>query len=412
MDKSEPTPIIPATPAAPANPAGSVAAATPASPATPEAAASPATAAAPESPVAPSRSILDRYKRHLIIGLLVLAAIAVGFGLGWWWSATHHQARNEITLYGNIDLRQVNLPFNGTERIAQVLAQEGDHVKRGQVLARMDTSRLAPQVAKAEAELATQQQVVNRLHHGNRPEEIDQARANVDAARADAVNARAQYERLRLLSDNSAGRALSRQDLDSAKDAFDAAEAKFKVSQKSLELELAGPRKEDIAQAEAQLRAEEAQLALLRQQWKDVELLAPLDAVVRSRIVEPGEMASPQKAAFTLAITDPKWVRAYVSETDLGALSEGLKATITADAFPNRIFPGWVGFISPVAEFTPKSVETSELRSSLVYQVRVFVKDPANELRLGMPTTVHLPIAVVSGRIEHRAAGRIVNATA
>jgi HlyD family secretion protein len=108
-------------------------------------------------------------------------------------------------------------------------------------------------------------------------------------------------------------------------------------------------------------------------------------------------MASPQKAAFTLAITDPKWVRAYVSETDLGALHEGLKATITADAFPARSFQGWVGFISPVAEFTPKSVETSELRSSLVYQVRVFVQDPANELRLGMPTTVHLPLAIGKG---------------
>ena len=335
-------------------------------------------------------------KRNLRIALVLAGLIGIGGAL-WWWVAAHHQTRKEITLYGNIDLRQVDLPFNGNERIADVLVQEGDHVTRGQVLARLDTSRLAPQVAKAEADVATQQQVVNRLHNGNRPEEIAQARANVDAARADAVNARAQYERLHALSYNSSGRALSRQDLDLAKDADDAAEAKLIVNQKALELELAGPRKEDIAQAEAQLRAEEAQLALLCQQWKDVQLLAPLDAVVRSRIVEPGEMASPQKAAFTLAITDPKWVRAYVSETDLGALHEGLKATITADAFPARSFPGWVGFISPVAEFTPKSVETTELRSSLVYQVRVFVQDPANELRLGMPTTVHLPLAVSKG---------------
>ena len=362
MKQSEPTPTIPATPATPAN------------------------------PDTPSRSLIDRYKRPLIVGLLVLAAIAIGFGLWRWWSA-HHETRKELTLFGNIDLRQIDLPFNGNERIADVLVQEGDSVKRGQVLARLDTNRLAPQVAKAEAELAAQQQVVNRLHHGNRPEEISQARANVDATRADAVNACAQYERLRALSVNSAGRALSRQDLDTAKDAVDSAVAKLTVSQKALELELAGPRKEDVAQAEAQLRAEEAQLALLRQQRKDAELLAPLDAVVRSRIVEPGEMASPQKAAFTLAITDPKWVRAYVSETDLGSLREGVKATISADAFPGRSFPGWVGFISPVAEFTPKSVETSELRSSLVYQVRVFVKDPSNELRLGMPTTVHLPLA-------------------
>lgn len=328
---------------------------------------------------------------------LVLASlVALGLAL-WWWTAAHHHTRHELVLYGNVDLRQVDLPFNGSERIAEVLAQEGDHVKRGQLLARLDTNRLLPQVAKAEADLAAQQQVVNRLHRGNRPEEIDQARANVDAARADAVNARAQYGRLRTLSDSSSGRALSREDLDSAKAALDAAEAKLTVSQKSLVLELAGPRREDLAQGDAQLQAEQAGLALLRQQLKDAELLAPLDAVVRSRIVEPGEIASPQKPAFTLAITDPKWVRAYVAETDLGSVREGLKASITVDAFPARSFEGWLGFISPVAEFTPKSVETSELRSSLVYEVRVFVQDPADELRLGSPATVHLPLAAGGG---------------
>jgi HlyD family secretion protein len=103
-------------------------------------------------------------------------------------------------------------------------------------------------------------------------------------------------------------------------------------------------------------------------------------------------MASPQKPAFTLAITDPKWVRAYVAETDLGAVHEGMQAAVTVDGFPGRSFPGWIGFISPVAEFTPKSVETTDLRSSLVYQIRVFVKDPADALRLGMPATVHIPL--------------------
>jgi HlyD family secretion protein len=337
------------------------------------------------------------------VGLLVLLASAAG--LLWWWNMAHHQSVKELTLHGNIDLRQVNLPFNGSERISQVLAQEGDRVKRGQLLARLDTSRLSPQLAKAEAEMAMQQQVVNRLHHGSRPEEIAQARDSVDAARADSVNERGQYERLSALSASSAGRALSRKDLDAAKDASDASQAKLRLSQKALELTLEGPRKEDIAQAEAQLLASKAQLALLRQQYKDADLLAPLDAVVRSRIVEPGEIASPQKTAFTLAITDPKWVRAYVSETDLGALHEGLKATISADAFPGRTFPGWVGFISPVAEFTPKSVETSELRPDLVYQVRVFVQDTANELRLGMPTTVHLPFAAGGARQTARQQG-------
>jgi HlyD family secretion protein len=320
----------------------------------------------------------------------IVAIIVIGAGL-WWWLGRHQQP-TELRLYGNVDLRQIELPFNGNERISAVLVQEGDHVTQGQLLARMDTSRLAPQVAKAEADLAAQAQSVDRLHHGNRPEEIAQARANRDAAAADAENARAQFARLRALSDSSSGRAVSRQDMDTAKAALDTAEARLAVNRKALALELAGPRKEDVAQGEAQLRADLAQLALVQQQLKDADLLAPQNAVVRSRIVEPGEIASPQKSAFTLAITDPKWVRVYVAETDLGSVREGLSATVTVDAFHDRSFPGWVGFISPVAEFTPKSVETTELRSSLVYEVRVFVRDPDDKLRLGMPATAHLPL--------------------
>jgi HlyD family secretion protein len=328
--------------------------------------------------------------RIVRFAVVLVGVIAIGTLL--WWSLVRRQSPSELVLYGNVDLREVELPFNGSERIAAVLVQEGDHVNRGELLARLETRRLAPQVAKAEADLAAQQQSVDRLHHGNRPEEIAQARANVAAAAADAENARAQYRRMNTLSESSSGRAVSRQDMDSAKAALDTAEARLAVNQKALALELAGPRKEDVAQGEAQLRADQAQLALLQQQFKDADLLAPLDAVVRSRIVEPGEISSPQKSAFTLAILDPKWVRAYVAEPDLGWVREGMKAEVTVDAFRGRSFPGWIGFISPVAEFTPKSVETADLRSSLVYEIRVFVRDPADALRLGMPATVHVAL--------------------
>jgi HlyD family secretion protein len=131
---------------------------------------------------------------------------------------------------------------------------------------------------------------------------------------------------------------------------------------------------------------------LLRQQMADAALVAPLRAVVRSRIAEPGDMSSPQKPAFTLAITDPKWVRAYVAEPDLALVHSGMRASVAIDAFPKRRFAGWIGFISPVAEFTPKTVQTEELRSSLVYEIRAFVTDPDDDLRLGMPATVYLPL--------------------
>ncbi len=323
-------------------------------------------------------------KRAVVILLLIAAAAG-----GVWWYTHREKAATEIVLFGNVDLRQVELAFNNNERIAAVLVQEGDHVHAGQVLAKLDTSRIEPQVAQAEAQAAAQQAIVERLHNGNRPEEIAQARANLEAAKADTVNARLQYERMKGLAPKGAA---SQQQLDDSRAALDVAVAKEAASQKALDLQLAGPRKEEIAENEARLKANEAQLAFLRQQLKDAQLIAPMDAVVRTRILEPGEMASPQRPVFSLAIIDPKWVRAYVSERDLGHVREGMKAGVAVDSFPNRPFDGWIGFVSPTAEFTPKPVETTELRTSLVYEVRVFVKDPDDQLRLGMPATVHLPL--------------------
>jgi HlyD family secretion protein len=383
--------------------------------------------------------------RRIVIGLLVLAGVVAG---AWWWLTRAARAPEPLTLYGNVDLRQVQLAFNNSERIVAVAAQEGDHVRRGAVLAQLDRRRLEPQVAQGEARVAAQRQVVQRLHRGNRPEEIaqaqaqfeaqqaiverlhrgsrpeeiEQARANVVAAEAEAANARRSFERFKRLSavplpDRSRVQAVSQSELDDATAALEQADAKLTVSRKALELAIAGPRKEDvtegearlaqqrkalelavigprqedIAQAEAMLRAEEAQLEFLKQQLADTQLLAPADAVVRTRLLEPGEMSTPQRPVFSLAIIDPKWIRAYATETDLGKVRPGMAASVRVDTFPHSRFEGWIGFISPVAEFTPKAVQTEELRTSLVYEVRVFVKDPADELRLGMPATVTFP---------------------
>jgi HlyD family secretion protein len=329
-------------------------------------------------------------RRMVLIGLL-LATAGAAVGLTWWFTE-RGSVTPGLVLYGNLDLRQVALAFNNSERIAALLVEEGDAVRRGQVLARLDTSRLEPRVAQAEAQAAAQRQVVARLRHGSRPEEIAQARANVQSAQADAANAHRQYERLKTLFGGSAGRAVSQEDFDNAKAALAVAEARLAVNQKALALAVAGPRQEEVAEAEARLRADEAQVALLRQELADAQLVAPADGVVRTRILEPGEMASPQKPVLSLAVTDPKWVRAYVSEPDLGKVHPGMAASVVVDSFPDRHFDGWIGFVSPVAEFTPKTVQTEELRASLVYEVRVFVKDPSDALRLGMPASVYLSL--------------------
>ena len=330
-------------------------------------------------------------KRIVRIALLVMLIIALSFGV-WWW--LHGRgAPGALTLYGNVDLRQVDLAFNNSERVTEVLVKEGDHVTPGQVLARLDTGRLQPQLEQAEAVGDAQASAVERLQHGSRPEEVAQARANLAQAQADAATADAKGRRVQDLWDSSQGKALSRQDLDDARGAAQAADARVTAQQKAVELQVLGPRKEDVTQAEAQLRADRAQIALLQRQVSDAVLIAPTKGVIRSRVLEPGDMASPQKTVFSLAILDPKWVRAYVSEPDLGHVRQGERATVTVDAFPGRSFSGWVGFISPMAEFTPKTVQTEDLRSSLVYEIRVFVDDPRDDLRLGMPATVALPLA-------------------
>jgi HlyD family secretion protein len=347
--------------------------------------------AAPAAPAVPTPTFFHRYKTFFVVGFLVLVAIVVGFGLGRiGGNSGKHQ--NRLVLYGNIDLRQVDLAFNDSERIAEVLVQEGAKVTRGQILARLDTSRLNPETATAEAMVEAQQAAVEKLHHGNRSQEIMQAQANVASAKADQVNAHQQWMRMTALATLTTGRAISEQDLDSAKAALDSAQAHLVVAEKGLDLSKIGPRREDIAQGEAQLRANESQLALLRRQLADAELVSPCDAVVRSRLLEPGEMASPQRPVLSLAIVDPKWVRAYISEPDLGKIHTGMRASISTDSFPGEALSGWVGFIASVAEFTPKSVQTEDLRSSLVYEIRVFVQDPRDEMRLGMPATVLLEL--------------------
>lgn len=334
-------------------------------------------------------------RRYAVVSIVVACAVAAAA----WWILRPKPASDLLTLYGNVDLRQVELAFNDSDRIAAVLAQEGDRVRRGQILARLDTRRLLPQVEELEAQTAAQAAAAAKLHAGNRPQEIAQAKAALDQANDEAANASRQFDRMSSLWTAADGRAaVSRQTLDDARTAMQSAAARQAAQRKAYELMTIGPRREDIQQADAMLAADRARLALLRRQLADADLVAPLDAVVRTRLMEPGEMASPQRTVFTLAQTNPKWVRAYVSEADLARLHPAARASVSVDGFPGRAYPGYVGFISSVAEFTPKTVQTTELRTSLVYEVRVFVTDPADDLRLGMPATVQIHLAPPEAR--------------
>jgi len=324
-----------------------------------------------------------------IIPLIIVLLLAGGGG--WLWLQRHAtgQSPNQLTLYGNVDIREAQLAFNASEHVESILVEEGDHVKRGQLLAQLHTPLLKAQRDKAQALVEAARQNLAKLNAGSRPEEIDKGRALLEAVQARAKSAHDSARRVQKLLPKKLA---SEEAVENARAAANVADADAKAAQKSLALLLAGPRIEDIAVAKAQLSARKAELALAQQHLDDASLLAPESGVIRNRILEPGDMATPQKPVLTLAFTNPVWVRAYLPETYLGKVKPGMKAQILSDSYPGKRYEGWVGYISPTAEFTPKNVQTPELRTRLVYSVRIYACNPQEELRLGMPATVVIPL--------------------
>ena len=292
-----------------------------------------------------------------------------------------------LTLYGNVDIREVQLAFQDAGRIRALPVDEGARVAAGQVVAELDPTRYQLELQRLNGEVAAQTQVLARLRQGSRPQEVARARAAAASARASLADAATQLARKQQL--RTVNR-ISVQEVDTARTRVETLQANLKAAEEEVSLVVEGPRQEDIAAAEASLAALAAARDLAAQRLEDTRLLAPAAGVIRTRILEPGAMAAPGAPVFTLALTDPLWVRAYISEPDLGLVHEGMRAEVRTDTLPDKAYQGWVGFISSTAEFTPKTVETTELRTKLVYRARIFVCDPQQELRLGMPVTVTL----------------------
>ncbi len=322
-------------------------------------------------------------RKKLIILLLVLCA---GAALGFRFYGQEEEADSDaLLIYGNVDIREVQLAFYATGRIEKLLVDEGDTVEKGQLVAELDPSRYRHEVARLKGEAAAQRQLLERLEAGSRPQEKKEARAAVKAAEARLTLARITLKRMQELSKT---KFVPRQKLDEAQSSFRATEAELESAREKLSLVLEGPRREDIKRARQQLAALEAALALVREQLQDTRLYSPSAGIIQNRILEPGAMAFPSKPVFSLALTEPLWIRAYIPEPELGKVEKGMKVEVTTDSFPGKKYRGWVGFISPVAEFTPKAVQTTELRTRLVYRARCFVCNSNGELRLGMPVTV------------------------
>lgn len=320
------------------------------------------------------------FKRNAAVVVLCLAAVAVGCVVyDKWFSADDAQ----LHLYGSIDMRTVNLAFEESGRLVEVNFDEGAAVQAGDVMARLDDERYKIALDNALAAQAVANKELDLLLAGSRKEDIDAAKANLRAAQASETLAVKTCERERRL-----GHATTKQRIETACFEAQAAAASRDAAQKQLDLLKAGTRQEQIDIARAQVQLAQTVAAQAQKALSDTVLKAPVAGVVRCRMKHKGDMTGPSAAVYELAMMQPLWVRAWVDEVNLGKLSAGKKVEVTVDSYPGKTFEGTVGFISTVAEFTPKTVQTEDLRTSLVYEVRVILQDHENLLRLGMPATV------------------------
>lgn len=336
-------------------------------------------------------------KRLPVAILLILAA---GGSAWYYYRGASGAAADSTVFYGNVDIREVVLGFRVAGRIDRMAFEEGDRVLTGQTLAALDRQPFLNDLALQTAAIAQAQANLQKLQAGSRPEEIEQARANVSARKAALENARGVFQRQQELEKRDYA---SRQVFENAAAQLRQAEAELKSAEESEKLAVAGPRKEDIAAAAAALEAAKAQRQISETALGDAELKASADGVITTRAVEPGAIVATGTPVYTLSLQSPVWVRAYVSEPRLGLLHPGMGVEVLTDTRPGQPYVGQVGFISPTAEFTPKSVETPELRADLVYRFRVLVKVPDEALRQGMPVTVRIPAG--AGEVAEAGAG-------
>lgn len=325
--------------------------------------------------------------KKIVVPVVLLAAVGAGT-----WTVVNRprEAEEGLVSSGTVEATEAQLGFQATGRIVAVEAREGDRVRAGQVLARLDPAEVEARRRQAAAQVEAARAQVAELLSGSRREEVAQARAGLDAARQREADARRDLERTRMLFE---GDAVSREALDNARLAVEVAESQRTQAAEQLRLLLAGPRRERVEAARAQLAQAEAALQAADAVVGNLTLTAPFDGVVTVRNRQPGEIVPAGSPVLTLMNPADRWVRIYVQENRVGAVKLGTRASVRADTFPDRSYPGEVSFIASQAEFTPKNVQTTEERVRLVYEVKVrIVGDPRHDLKPGLPADVRLEV--------------------
>ena len=324
----------------------------------------------------------SKQARVLVAALVLLALVALAALAVYAWRAP----APVTTLSGNVDIREVNLSFRVSGRLERLLVDEGDRVHAGDLLGELDAQpyrlAVAELAANRDAMLAHQ----SLYKQGYRQEDIEQARANVQARQAALALAQQTHQRQQ---DLALSGATAQRLLDDANSQRTQAQAQLESARQQLHALSSGYRKQEVQEAQANAQRAQAQVEQAQLNVTDTQLRAPSDGTVITRAVEPGTMLQAGATVLTLSLDQPVWIRAYVGELDLGKLHPGMLVHVYSDS-RTQPYDAVVGFISPTAEFTPKNVETQDLRTALVYRLRLIVRHPDAALRQGMAVTVKL----------------------
>lgn len=386
-------------------------------------------------------------KKRILILLVILAAAGAAV---YAFRGSSKPPSDRLIVSGNIELTEVSIGFKTAGRLIERSVDEGDNVKKGQIVARLDRDQLAAQrvretagVASSEAQLAQARTAVDweratleadietrrgdlaaaearlaELQNGSRPQEKQDAHAAVEAANSELERAQKDWERAQTLYKNDD---ISTAQRDQFRKNFENAQAMAKSARERENLVQAGPRSEQIAAQAAQVERargalkmaeangielkrrdqeittrhaeiarSQANVALIDTQLSDTVAASPVDGVVLVKSADPGEVLAAGTTVLTVGDIDHPWLRGYINETDLGKVKIGSKVKVTSDSSKDKVYNGRISFISAQAEFTPKQIQTQQERVKLVYRIKIDVENPNRELKSNMPVDAEI----------------------
>jgi HlyD family secretion protein len=320
---------------------------------------------------------------------IVFAVIVIGIVILVMYNIKKQKDNGAMILSGNVEVTEINVGFKASGRVMERLVDEGDKVKTGDLLARLDSAEISSVVAQGRASLDEATVKLSELSAGSRLQEIEQAKAQMNAQEAELQKVKKDYERAEILYKNGA---ISASQFDVARSSYDARTALHRNALELLSLVREGPRKEEINIAGHRVKQARAVLAASEERLKDTIIYAPMNGVVLRKYVEGGETVASGTPVVTIGDLEHPWIKVYVKEDRLGQVKLGQKAKITVDTFKGKVYEGAVTFISSEAEFTPKNVQTQEERVKLVFGVKVRAKNVNDELKPGMPADVRIEL--------------------